>query len=70
MYGLTAQRWLTRYVYGITGHIVVSHGLFGQNYVFMLALRAHEEGVSFLPLLRQRQTDSLAHQDIRYTGKH
>ncbi|EAL22187.1 hypothetical protein CNBC3250 [Cryptococcus deneoformans B-3501A] len=36
--------YLSLYVYGITGHIVVSHGLFGQNYVFMLALRAHEEG--------------------------
>lgn len=65
MDGLTAQRWLIRFVHGITGHITVSHGLFGQNYVFMLALRAHEEGVSFPLLLRQRLTDSLAHQDIR-----
>ncbi|OWZ79736.1 hypothetical protein C366_01792 [Cryptococcus neoformans Tu401-1] len=36
--------YLSLFVHGITGHITVSHGLFGQNYVFMLALRAHEEG--------------------------
>lgn len=65
MGGLTTQPWLFRFVHRIIGHIAVAEGLFGQNYVAILTLRAHEERVSFSPLLRRQQTDTFAHQDIR-----